>query len=51
MFGIKETKSLPDTMVLVKNTLEFLTGHPTPVKHLFRIGKFKKPGPGEPTPS
>ena len=35
-------------MVSVKNMLEFLTGRPTPVKNLFRIGK---PGPVEPTPS
>jgi len=51
VFGIKETKSLPDTMVWVKNMLEFLTGRPTPVKDMFRIGRFKKSEPGEPTPS
>ena len=51
VFGIKETKSLPDTMVSVKNMLEFLTGRPTPVKDMFRIGRFKKPESGEPAPS
>jgi len=51
VFGIKETKSLPDTMVSVKNMFEFLTGRLTPVKDMFRIGRFKKPEPGEPTPS
>jgi len=38
-------------MVSVKNMLEFLTGRPTPVKDMFRIGRFKKPEPGEPAPS
>ena len=37
VFGIKETKFLPDTMVSVTNMLEFLTGCPTPVKDMFQL--------------
>ncbi len=33
----------------VKTMLEFLTGRATPVKDLFRIGRFKKPASGQPT--
>ena len=35
----------------MKSMLEFLTGRPTPVKDMFRIGRFKKPGGDEPTTS
>jgi len=31
--------------------LEFLSGHPTPIRDTFCIDRFKKPGPDEPTPS
>ena len=43
LFGLEESRSLPDTMDSVKRMLEFITGRPTPVKDLYRIGKFKKP--------
>ena len=44
VFGIKESRVLSDTMASVKNMLEFLTGRSTPVKDMYRIGRFKKPG-------
>ena len=49
MFGIKESRSLHDTMDSVKSMLEFLTGRPTPVKDMFRIGRYKKPEVDEPS--
>ena len=42
VFGIKE-QSMTDTMESVKNMLQFVVGRPTPVKDLFRIGRYKKP--------
>ena len=51
VFGIRESRSLPETMDSVKSMLEFLTGRPTPVKDMFHIGRFKKPGGDEPTTS
>ena len=35
----------------MKSMLEFLTGRPTPVKDMFHICRFKKPGGDEPTTS
>ncbi len=43
VFGLEESQSMPDTMTSVQKMLEYLTGRPTPVKDLFRIGKYKKP--------
>ena len=51
VFGIRESRSLPETMDSVKSMLEFLTGRSTPVKDMFRIGRIKKPGGDEPTTS
>ena len=34
---------MTDTMESVKNMLQFVVGRPTPVKDLFRIGRYKKP--------
>ena len=51
VFGIGESRSLPETMDYVKSMLEFLTGRSTPVKDMFRIGRIKKPGGDEPTTS
>ena len=51
VFGIRESQSLPETMDSVKSMLEFLTGRPTPVRDMFRIGRFKKPGSDEPITS
>jgi len=49
VFGIKESRSLHDTMDSVKSMLEFLTGRPTPVKGMFRIGRYKKSEVDEPS--
>ena len=51
VFGIRESRSLPETMDSVKSMLEFLTGRSTPVKDMFRIGRIKKSGGDEPTTS
>ena len=51
VFGIRESRSLPETMDSMKSMLEFLTGRSTPVKDMFRIGRIKKPGGDEPTTS
>ena len=37
-FG-NEEQSMIDTMESVKKMLQFVVGHPTPVKDLFRIGR------------
>ena len=45
VFGIEE-QSMTATMESVKEMLQFVVGRPTPVKDLFRIGRYKKPGDG-----
>ncbi len=43
VFGLAESPSMSDYMDSVQKMLQFVTGRTTPVKDLFRIGKYRKP--------